>query len=570
MSDNTTLRAGTPKRATGYEPLDVQALLLSADPRMTAVRYVLVSIDPKRFPGWLGGLLGRKRIAHQPEAGQREIAEAWNVNIALTHAGLRTLGCTYRPKPGATRRDRDGAVTDGFRDGMATRQATGWSPEPPASVVPVAWDQGPPPEQEVHALVWITADRAEAVDDACRDIFGCTMADGLTCSTFGGGTVLDVIDAGKLDGFSHFGFLDGISQPYIGELYTETEHASADDAGGGLYAGDDRWKPVRIGEFLLGHPHEGVTATAEPDRWVYDGPVIEAPDGRQLHVNGSFVVFRRLAENVAELARWLDRNVVPFRRHLQRQPRHRNGAPQDVEVAAELAANLIGRYPHVVPMIYGDTIRWEEVGAPGHTPKRAVGAGHSPKRAVPAAPLTSTLDSSPTPAGATDRPAAPNHFRYDDDDNVGRQCPLGAHIRRANPRDAIGGANLTARHRLIRQSYAYGTRQDRLDDTTPRGLAFVGVCADVEAQFEFVKREWFNAGHTLHTGSDVDPVAGDFDGADQKLVIQDTASPYITKLGSEPFVKAVYGEYFFAPSISTLRVLAAGSQNQVGSLLQGA
>ena len=51
-----------------------------------------------------------------------------------------------------------------------------------------------------------------------------------------------------------------------------------------------------------------------------------------------------------------------------------------------------------------------------------------------------------------------NDFGYDDDPG-GLKCPLGAHIRRANPRDDVGffDGRLSNRHRIVRRGRAYGT-----------------------------------------------------------------------------------------------------------------
>src|SRR5919108_5272252 len=49
-----------------------------------------------------------------------------------------------------------------------------------------------------------------------------------------------------------------------------------------------------------------------------------------------------------------------------------------------------------------------------------------------------------------------NDFAYRGDP-VGVACPRGAHVRRANPRDALrAGGRLTARHRILRRGMPYG------------------------------------------------------------------------------------------------------------------
>jgi len=52
------------------------------------------------------------------------------------------------------------------------------------------------------------------------------------------------------------------------------------------------------------------------------------------------------------------------------------------------------------------------------------------------------------------------NFRFGRDDPQGLACPLGAHIRRANPRDQLDPDDktemkITNRHRIIRRGRAY-------------------------------------------------------------------------------------------------------------------
>src|SRR3954454_4569424 len=101
------------------------------------------------------------------------------------------------------------------------------------------------------------------------------------------------------------------------------------------------------------------------------------------------------------------------------------------------------------------------------------------------------------------------------------RCPLGAHIRRANPRDALdpdpdpetgfGDGRLTFRHRIIRRGMPYG---DPLpdgvldDDGEPRGLVFVCFNASLSRQFESVQRQWLNDGNVFRLAHDTDFLLG--------------------------------------------------------------
>jgi deferrochelatase/peroxidase EfeB len=94
-----------------------------------------------------------------------------------------------------------------------------------------------------------------------------------------------------------------------------------------------------------------------------------------------------------------------------------------------------------------------------------------------------------------------NDFRYEDD-VLGFGCPLGAHVRRANPRDALaGGAERTMRHRIIRRGMPYRRRGKA---GTTSGLAFVCFSASISQGFEFIQREWLETGEAFGLAGDPD------------------------------------------------------------------
>jgi hypothetical protein len=86
-------------------------------------------------------------------------------------------------------------------------------------------------------------------------------------------------------------------------------------------------------------------------------------------------------------------------------------------------------------------------------------------------------------------PARNNAFLYAAGDARGLKCPLGAHARRNNPRDAkITG--IARNHRIIRRSTSYGPMLAKgalEDDGADRGILFFGLQAQLARQFEFVK-----------------------------------------------------------------------------------
>ena len=151
-----------------------------------------------------------------------------------------------------------------------------------------------------------------------------------------------------------------------------------------------------------------------------------------------------------------------------------------------------------------------------------------------------------------------NDFGYADDAR-GLKCPLGAHARRANPRDAFdddGGVNVR-RHRMIRRGTSYGPilPEGVLDDDgLDRGIVFVFAGANLKRQFEFVKTQWLNDGIFVGAPAEKDPLVGANDGSGSFTIPQRPIRRRLTEL--PPFVVTRGGEYCFAPSLSALKWLA--------------
>jgi hypothetical protein len=152
-----------------------------------------------------------------------------------------------------------------------------------------------------------------------------------------------------------------------------------------------------------------------------------------------------------------------------------------------------------------------------------------------------------------------NDFRYEDDP-YGFGCPLGAHVRRANPRDALpGGGERTMRHRIIRRGMPYGPHADARDEQA--GLAFICFGASLANGFEFIQREWLNTGEAFGLGNEPDFLLQqpDFDDESNKakeltgrIVIQGYR-PVVLEPPSKPFVWVLGCEYLFVPSRSALK-----------------
>jgi Dyp-type peroxidase family len=168
-------------------------------------------------------------------------------------------------------------------------------------------------------------------------------------------------------------------------------------------------------------------------------------------------------------------------------------------------------------------------------------------------------DGTPLALSPDGRPVAPeriNDFRYGDDPD-GRRCPIGAHIRRANPRDALGWhGTRTRRHRMIRRGMPYGPPlppgADE-DDGADRGLIFVCFCASLARQFETVQAQWCGDGNIFGLGGDRDFLLLDDDRPTAKMTIQGEPPRFLSPQPATVTVRG--GEYLLVPGISGLRAI---------------
>jgi Dyp-type peroxidase family len=272
---------------------------------------------------------------------------------------------------------------------------------------------------------------------------------------------------------------------------------SSDDkrAGGGVPEKDGRWRALAPGEFILGYEDEDTRD--DPRRRLPRRP--DDPLGR----NATYMVWRKLHQDVAL-----------FRRSLAGAARLYEDGDEE-----KLAAKVVGRWRDGTPLVA------------------------SPDK--------------PDPSFQAHAPGA-NDFRYADADRDGARCPLGAHIRRSNPRDALGfEGRLSFRHRMIRRGMPYGPPlpDGAPDDGKERGLVFVCFQASISRQFEGVQIQWLNDGNIFHLGHDRDFLMGDPTGTGKMTVQGDP--PFF--LGPQRnYVITRGGEYMFVPGLRALAAVAEG------------
>ena len=459
---------------------DIQGLIARGYPDLNAARYVLLQIDDATTAcRWLGGL------ADQVTPGPTRPAEI-ALNVAVTASGLKKLGL---PESALA------MFSNEFTAGMSTphRRRILGDVGPNA---PEGWLWGGPNTPAVDLLLL-----QFARDNATLDQLSATIS-----GTFANGGVSEVkrLDATiSLDGKEHFGFADGISQPTIDGLSSRRDIPA---------------NTVKPGEFILGYVNEYGLYTARPllDSSADPGHVL-APDAEgsgkaDLARNGSYIVFRQLAQDVRGFWHFVD------------QATRQSDGSGDSHRRTWLAAKMVGRWPSGAPV----TLTPDEDD-----------------------PMLSTA----------------NDFTYQYGDEFGLNCPIGAHVRRSHPRDSLDPApgseesvSLDRRHRLLRRAREYGPPVDDVltdapSDDPDRGLYFVALAGNIARQFEFIQHTWVNNPQFDRLYDEPDPLVANHAAIGCNFSVP--AEPVRTRLTNLPnFVTVRGGGYFFLPGIRALKYLS--------------
>jgi Dyp-type peroxidase family len=156
-----------------------------------------------------------------------------------------------------------------------------------------------------------------------------------------------------------------------------------------------------------------------------------------------------------------------------------------------------------------------------------------------------------------------NEFDYTEDPH-GYGCPMGAHVRRSNPRDTPDPARRN-HHRILRRGRSYGPRTRHPRDEVrevkkERGLFFMCLNTDIERQFEFIMQNWTNNLAFGGLSGERDPLIGaqSCPTAKAHFTIQGLPAPVRVE-GLPRFVTVKGAQYFFLPGMRALDALAKGS-----------
>ena len=163
---------------------------------------------------------------------------------------------------------------------------------------PSKWVWGGSPESEAHAVLMLYARDAPTLEAFCAEQRRRYQEAGgireIACEE----------SVAAKDHKEPFGFLDGVAQPTVE---------------GGLYKEVPGELPIRAGEFILGYLNEYDTLPFTPTVASSLGPagVLPAvpgdPTRRDLGRNGSYLVFRKLAQDVSGFWKYLEGRAQKLR-----------------------------------------------------------------------------------------------------------------------------------------------------------------------------------------------------------------------------------------------------------------
>ena len=484
-------------------PLDeVQGIILRGYDKLEAARFVLLKVtDPAAARRWLGELAGDLTSAkNKPEKRA--------VNVAFTWSGLVKLGV-----PDEHSRDFSPGFAHEFVEGMDTphRQRVLGDTD---THTPDTWDWGGQKDYEnFHLLLMVYADAQANLDALFGDQEARYRAAGLVEHPKGRFDPLHLKDRKE-----HFGFRDGIAQPFVEGVLKEAPTKEREEPVQG--------NALPAGEFLLGYPNAyGVLPPS---------PTLPAAGGGaafDFGAHGSYLVVRQLEQNVR--AFWTFMKEATAR-------------PRSDETPQWLAARMVGRWPNGTPLALSpnkeDPLQLDE--------DRYNYAEKDPLGLI-------------TPLGSHTRRSNPRDSLEPGPGGEGRLT-------------AAASLNVTKLHRIIRRGRPYGPpvaesmqvtdilKQLETPDPVPavkRGLMFLCFCANIARQFEFVQQTWINNPKFGGLYADPDPLLGhrhteEMEEAPDDFTVQ--ATPVRRRYQKLPdFVTTRGGAYLFMPGLAAVRYLAA-------------
>lgn len=488
---------------------DIQGFVLFAYRRLPRSYYLVLHLGagPEVARDWLDRI--RRDVSG---SARREQGATRRVHVAFTRSGLERLGVPAEDVAAAFPREFVLGMNDPDRSKVLGDQNDD---------APDKWEFGKPGGKSVDALLLLFG-TAESIAQLVAEHQNLLRDHGI-----------DVIASHDTyrpdDGREHFGFHDGISQPYI--------KGSARPPRPGEH-------PLEPGEFILGHTNEYGRSAACPtlDARLDVPSLLRAPAGKvRLGLNGSYLVYRKMEQDVEAFWRYAFQTARP------------EGTDTVERAAVRLASRFVGRWPGGAPLVLSPDRDREDLSDANRFAYRELDPlGHR------------------CPLGA--------HIRR-------------GHPRDMLGTSASHSLTASSRHRILRRGRLYGPRLDdvqvrtlegelvgfrppgRVESNDKRGLIFIALNADLRRQFEFVQQTWVNAHQFGGVYDERDPLVGaDVRSFHDLMSGEDIPCARNFTLQGEPvrtrrfdlprFTRIRGGAYFFLPGRAALQYLAGAGSEQ--------
>lgn len=468
---------------------DLQAHILKPHGRRAGYHIFIHFTDLEATKLWLAGLNVTSAAA------QLESARQFREN------GINggSVICIYLSAKGYSFLKLEDKMPQDEAFGLSMKNRAGLLHDP----APVNWEEGySNPEKAIHAMLLIADSNEANLENLLPEYEALLAGASATILRVEKGIQLTTkFENDEAVAIEHFGYRDGISQP----VFFEEEMATAGDSNG-------RWPQAAPADIVL-----------VPD-----------PGGRYPDSYGSYLVFRKLEQNVAAFKKaedQLGKQLFPCEPALAAQLDNfetldEHNRENTIAMAKKWSAKLrragalaIGRFKDGTPVAESD----ESIGNES------------------------------------------NGFDFSDDRQA-IKCPFHAHIRKVNPR--ADNPERALKMRIVRRGITYDEAGRNGDLTTfPEkgvGLLFMSFQSNIAAQFEATQR----AANEITPGRGMDPLIGQSNGQIREGNWSEQQWPRNwgeQNMDSLPvtlfdFVKLKGGEYFFAPSLSFLQSLGATHQ----------
>ena len=490
----------TPFDKFEYEALldEIQGNILKSHGRNHAVHLLLkFTCDGESAKEWIGNFTHKyvtSALAQAEQAKQHRHNEGEGKlfgNFFLTRAGYMYLGYEYEELPNE----------NPFRQGMKDANIQNELGDDVEQ-----WEDGF--QQEIHALVLLAGDRivgprtkeaklkeqtdwellpkqpallTQKVEKIKQELADSSIAEVVHEDI--GYVLRDKTTGAEIE---HFGFRDGVSQPLFLKGDIDKEREDSDFS---------KWDPRAPLNLVL----------------------FKDPLGKKLESYGSFLVYRKLEQNVKDWNRDVVKNLAE---KLDSQP-------------SLAGAYTMGRFQDGTPVVLQNT-------------------------------------------PSEQRPEE-NNFNYAEDEN-GLKCPFHAHTRKVNPRgdtESVAGVPLEEEkmHRIVRRGINYGPLPEE-EPETGAGLLFLCFQASLSNQFNFMQKAWANSRDFVKRNVGTDVVIGvekkEKDHHGNLAAVNETYQ-WANNWGESGQTEADFGhwvtmkggEYFFAPSMSFLKSFASAPSRNI-------